>query len=117
MRKSRYRKTRHALLKLRKRLVLEHIEAMMREAQKQAEKGKTEIAEKTAKFAKKLARWTGVKFPRKWRYFFCRKCKTFIIPGITARVRIRSRPTPHIVVYCLRCKNYKRIPIDKKQEN
>jgi len=117
LRKSRFRRvSKYTLLKLRKRLVLEHIDAMMREAINQAVTGNIDLAERTAKFAKKLARWTGVKFPKKWRYYFCRKCKSFIMPGVTARVRIRCNRMPHIVIYCRKCKNYKRIPFIKNRK-
>ena len=118
LRKSRYksRKGRKHILSLRKSLVLEHIHKIMERALEEAAKGNIELAEKMGEFARKLARWTGVKMPRRWRYFFCRKCKSFIMPGITARIRVRQNRYPHVVIYCEKCKNYKRIPIRKNKK-
>ena len=107
------RKNKRSLLRLRKKLVLEHIDAIMSKAIDLAVSGNIELAEKMASFARKLARWTGVKMKRRWRYFFCKKCKSFIMPGITARVRVRQNRYPHITIFCTKCKNYRRIPLKK----
>ena len=109
------RQLKKQLMKLRKKIVLEHINVMLQTALEQARKGRLNIAEKLGLLARKLARSTGVKIPRYWKFFFCRKCKTFLIPGVTARIRVRSKREPHIVIYCYKCKNFKRIPIKRRQ--
>lgn len=38
----------------------------------------------------------------------CKHCHTLLIPGITARVRVRRRRERHIVVTCLECQTIKR---------
>ncbi len=109
------RRSKASLLRLRKHIVLEHIDAIMDMAINLATSGNIELAEKMAAFARKLARWTGVRMKRRWKYFFCKKCKSFIMPGITARVRIRQNRYPHITIFCMKCKNYRRIPLKKKE--
>ena len=107
------RKYRKAALKLRHSLALEHINALMERAILLATQSKIELAEKVALLARKMARWMGIKLG-KWRYFFCRHCKSFIFPGITARVRVRNNRFTHVVIYCKKCKNFNRIRIVKE---
>ncbi|CAB4432901.1 unnamed protein product [Rhizophagus irregularis] len=39
----------------------------------------------------------------------CKRCETILLPGVTSKVRIKSRPEPHLQVMCTECntsKNY-----------
>ncbi|GBB88790.1 hypothetical protein RclHR1_01540013 [Rhizophagus clarus] len=39
----------------------------------------------------------------------CKRCETILLPGVTSKVRIKSRPEPHLHVTCTECntsKNY-----------
>ncbi|MHA1615893.1 MAG: ribonuclease P protein component 4 [Candidatus Njordarchaeales archaeon] len=61
--------------------------------------------------ARRLAKSVGVKIPKRFKYFYCKKCKNFLIPGKTMRIRLRQRREPHITITCLLCGSIKRIPI------
>jgi len=43
------------------------------------------------------------------RLFICKRCRSFLRPGVNARVRIRSRRRPHLVITCLTCGQIRRI--------
>ncbi|MEX0567878.1 MAG: ribonuclease P protein component 4 [Candidatus Njordarchaeota archaeon] len=103
------------ILKIRKKIAREHIEALMQRAIRIAVDGNIKLAEQIAGQARRIARLVGVRMPKRWKYFFCRHCKSFIFPGITARVRIRQNRFSHIVIFCYKCKNFKRIPIKTKK--
>lgn len=110
---SKKRRYKRKALRLRKTLAIEHINSLMNQAILLASQGNIRLAERAASLARKIARWMGVRMS-KWRYFFCRHCKSFIFPGITARVRIRSNRFTHIVIYCKKCRNINRIIITKQ---
>ncbi len=48
-----------------------------------------------------------VKMPRKWKRRYCKKCHSFLVPGVNARVRLREG---HVVVKCLECGHIMRYP-------
>ena len=54
---------------------------------------------------RKLSMKCKVKPPRIYRLLICRRCKSPLIPGYNAVVRIRSHPKKSIVVKCLECGN------------
>ncbi len=60
--------------------------------------------------ARRLSKFLGVRIPREYKFFYCKKCKTFIFPGKTMKVRTRSTRESHIVIKCLKCGAIKRIP-------
>ncbi len=51
-----------------------------------------------------------LRLPFKLKRKFCRKCRAFWVPNETCRVRLRSSPSPHIVITCLNCGHERRIP-------
>lgn len=55
-----------------------------------------------------------VSIPKDWEFKICRKCNTLLIPGVTARIRLRSNRISHITYTCLICKNKKRFLIKNK---
>lgn len=62
-----------------------------------------ELARRYVALALKLAAKARLRLPRDVRRRYCRRCKVPLIPGLTARVRVRSRRQRHIVVTCLKC--------------
>jgi len=66
--------------------------------------------------ARKILSKARVTMRGEWNYRFCRKCNTILIPGVTARIRIRARRTSHIVLTCLICKNKRRFILKKRQK-
>ncbi len=69
-----------------------------------------ELAIKYGELAKRISLRTKVKIPREWRWRFCKGCGSLLFPGVNARVRLRDRRMPHVVIHCLRCGSIRRIP-------
>uniref|UniRef100_A0A7C3J3P8 Ribonuclease P protein component 4 n=1 Tax=Candidatus Methanomethylicus mesodigestus TaxID=1867258 RepID=A0A7C3J3P8_9CREN len=58
-----------------------------------------------------ISRRTRIRIPRSKKRLFCKKCTTFLLPGKTARVRVRQHRSPHVSVCCLVCGHVKRYPL------
>ena len=55
------------------------------------------------------------KFPIFKRYFYCNNCKKVIIPGETAKIRIRGgKRMKYITIKCLNCNKNKKILLNIK---
>ena len=74
-----------------------------------------ELAQRYASIARKLEMHYKVKRPAEYRHTICKHCKKFILPGENCRVRLQRRREPHVVITCLNCGGYMRIPIRKSR--
>jgi ribonuclease P protein subunit RPR2 len=61
------------------------------------------LAARQALQAKKIAMRFRVRLPYEARQLFCKKCKAFIVPGRSARVRVGRAKTRAVRITCLRC--------------
>jgi ribonuclease P protein subunit RPR2 len=61
------------------------------------------LAAKQARQAKKIAMRFRIRLPYKIRQLYCKKCKTFIVPGRSARVRVGRAKTRAVRITCLKC--------------
>jgi len=73
-----------------------------------------ELAKRYVELALLVQQKAKVKIPRKWKRRYCKKCHAFLVPGINARVRLRQKRMPHIVVKCLECGHIMRYPYIKE---
>ncbi len=101
--------SRKAQFKLRQKLAREIVEDMLKMALKEGLAGNIKRAEELGRKARRIAKNFGIKIPKQYKFYFCRRCKEFLIPGVTMRVRIRKNREPHITIYCEKCKSYRRI--------
>jgi len=62
-----------------------------------------ELANKQARLAKKIAMRFRLRLPYDIRQLYCKKCKLFMIPGRSARVRMGRSNTRGIRITCLNC--------------
>lgn len=69
-----------------------------------------DLANRYTELAWKIKTRYNLRLPPQQKRKFCRKCRTFCIPGKTCRVRLRSSRPPHIVITCLECDYKRRIP-------
>jgi ribonuclease P protein subunit RPR2 len=74
------------------------------------------LAQRYVDTARKIAMAAKVRLPRKYKRQVCRHCKSFILPGVNCRVRVRQRREPHVVITCLNCGRQTRLPMKKKEE-
>ena len=62
-----------------------------------------ELAQRYGELAKKIAMKARIRMPEKWRIRYCLKCKKYLYPGISARVRLKASKKSRIVYYCSIC--------------
>ncbi len=69
-----------------------------------------ELAIKYGKLARRIAQRSRVRIPREWKWRYCKRCKTLLYPGINARIRLKDRRFPHLIIKCELCGGIRRIP-------
>jgi ribonuclease P protein subunit RPR2 len=83
-----------------KEIAKERIDVLVKSALKEDDEA---LAARQARQAKKIAMRFRVRLPYDVRQLFCKKCKAFIVPGRSARVRVGSAKTRAVKITCLRC--------------
>jgi ribonuclease P protein subunit RPR2 len=83
-----------------KEIAKERIDMLIKCALKEKDQA---LAALQARQAKKIAMRFRVRVPYEARQLFCKRCKTFIVPGRSARVRIGRAKTRAIRVTCFLC--------------
>ena len=69
-----------------------------------------ELSQRQAHIAKKIAMRFKIKMPWQIRSSFCKKCKKFIVPNISSRVRIGRSNVKSIRITCKFCSHtYRKI--------
>jgi ribonuclease P protein subunit RPR2 len=66
-------------------------------------KSNMELANSQAQLAKKIAMRVRLKLDYEIRQLYCKKCKYFVIPGRSCRVRVGRYRVKGIRITCLRC--------------
>ncbi|MEM3725393.1 MAG: ribonuclease P [Candidatus Bathyarchaeia archaeon] len=74
------------------------------------------LAQRYVDIARRIAMAARVRLPKEYRRQVCRHCKSFILPGVNCRVRIKQRREPHVVVTCFNCGKHMRIPLKGVKE-
>lgn len=74
----------------------------------QAVKSDPGLANRYVELALKISMRTRVRITRELKRTVCRRCNAFLYPGITSRVRVRARRSPHVSVTCLNCGTVRR---------
>jgi ribonuclease P protein subunit RPR2 len=95
-----------------KRIAIQRIRILFRLAMETIHEDPA-LAQRYVDIARKVAMAAKVRLPREYRHQVCRHCKSFILPGVNCRVRIKRRREPHVVITCLNCGKQMRIPLGK----
>ena len=66
------------------------------------------LAHRYVKLARSLAQKVRLRIPRELQRKFCKHCYKYLRSGKNARVRTREGK---LIIYCLECKHYTRIPL------
>jgi ribonuclease P protein subunit RPR2 len=61
------------------------------------------LANHQAKLARKIAMRMRLRLPYEIRQLYCKRCKEFILPGISSRIRIGRSRLKAIRITCLKC--------------
>lgn len=92
-----------------KDLLIERMQILIKNATYNA-KSNPELAQRQAMLAKKLSTKYRVRMPYELRIHYCKKCKQFIVPGFTARIRIGRSNVKSIRITCNFCNHtYRKI--------
>ena len=75
-----------------------------------------ELAKNYLLTARKVAMSARMRLPSAYKRSICKECNALLVPGESSRVRIQPKREPHIVVTCLRCGSYLRIPIKTRRK-
>jgi len=74
------------------------------------------LAQRYVDIARKVAMAARVRLPKEYRHQVCRHCKSFILPSVNCRVRIKQRREPHLAITCLNCGKQTRIPLKHREK-
>ena len=92
----------------KKQIAIKRMEILFNNAISNA-KNNPRLAQKQAEIAKKISMKFKITMPFEIRSNFCKKCKKFIAPGITSKIRLGSKPKS-IRITCLYCNHtYRKI--------
>lgn len=88
-----------------KDLAKQRIRWLYRMAYDEVRKGNYGRARRYAELIIRVAEKGRIRVPRSIKRSICRKCKVILVPGITARIRIRSEGSKgsHVTVTCTLC--------------
>ncbi len=93
----------HALNKKRqvvKQIAREYIDGLVDNALREKD---DRLAANQAQQAKRIAMHQRIRLPYEIRQLYCKRCKSFIVPGRSSRVRIGRAKTRAVRITCLKC--------------
>lgn len=85
-----------------KQLALERMHILTKKALSNARKN-PELAQRQAKMARRISTKYRVKMPYEIRMNFCKKCKMFIAPGMSSRIRLGRSTLKSVRITCSYC--------------
>ncbi|MEO9310016.1 MAG: RNase P subunit [Nitrososphaera sp.] len=85
-----------------KKIALERIQTLLREAQHNAKKN-PELAQRQASLARKISTKHKIRLPYEIRMQFCKKCKSFIAPGVDSKIRVGRSTLKSVRITCRFC--------------
>ncbi len=85
-----------------KQIALERMTLLIQSAISNA-RNEPELAQRQAMLAKKISSRHKVRMPFELRMNFCKKCKSFIAPGIDSKIRIGRSKLKSIRITCMFC--------------
>ncbi len=65
-----------------------------------------ETANDCAREARRVAMKFKVRIPSKYKRRFCKKCLSYLVPGVNCRVRLHKK---NVITYCFKCKNVMKV--------
>ena len=83
-------------------IALERMQILIKNAISNARKD-PQLSQRQALLACRVSTRHKIKMPYEIRMLFCKKCKSFIVPGINSRIRLGRTPVKSIRVTCNLC--------------
>ncbi len=93
-----------------KEIAHERVKILFQNAEKVFSSDKS-FSNRYVTLARKIAMIVKIRIPLEFKRKFCKHCYKFLMPGTNSRVRTRDGK---VVISCLECKKFTRIPVGKK---
>ena len=93
------------------RIATERIEILIDNALREIQNDEN-LSQSYARLARKIAMRVRIRMPYRMRQLFCSKCKQFIVPGFTSRIRIGRAKVKCIRITCMKCNHVYRMIIE-----
>ena len=75
-----------------------------------------DLSERYVEIARRIAMKARIHLPKEFRLLICRRCKRFILPGVSCRIRLQPRREPHVTITCLHCGHHMRMPLRRRKK-
>ncbi|MEM4703945.1 MAG: ribonuclease P [Candidatus Bathyarchaeia archaeon] len=98
-----------------RRVAFQRVQSLFRLA-REAHRIDPSLSQRYVDIARRIAMSARIHLPKEYRRQVCKHCKSFILPGVNCRVRIRQRREPHVVITCFECGKQTRIPLKRRKE-
>ena len=85
-----------------RRAALERMEALMERAARHA-RSDPALSGRYAFLARRISTRHRVRMPYVMRMMFCKRCKSFVVPGLGSRVRVGRAAARSVRITCLFC--------------
>lgn len=85
-----------------KQVALERMHILTKKALSNARKN-PELAQRQAGMARRISTKYRIKLPYEIRMNFCKKCKMFIAPGVSSRIRLGRSTLKSVRITCSYC--------------
>jgi len=96
-------------------IALERINILFKLAEKNY-RHSGDLARRYLKLAKRIAMRNRIRLPQNLNRRMCKECYSYLVPGVTSRVRVRSRREPHVSITCTNCGAIRRFPIKRRRK-
>ncbi len=97
---------------MERRIALERMVVLFRLAEKEALARHEARARRYVELARRIGMRYNVRVPPEFRRRFCKKCLHYLVPGVSARVRVGDG---RLTVTCLACGAIQRMPYRAEQ--
>ena len=85
-----------------RKIAMERMEILIENAISNA-KTNPELSQRQALLARRISSRHKIRMPYDLRMVFCKKCKSFIVPGINSRIRLGRASVKSIRISCYFC--------------
>ena len=85
-----------------RKIAMERMQILIENAISNA-KTNPELSQRQASIARRISTRHKIRMPYNLRMVFCKKCKSFIVPGINSRIRIGRASLKSIRISCNLC--------------
>jgi len=85
----------------------QRIELLLSLAEQQARNGDIHYSHRYVDLSQKIGMRYNLRIPSQYRVRICRKCRSYLLPGRTSRIRLTHGK---MTTTCLRCGNLRRLP-------